>query len=76
VYERHVRGAGAAERFSLEPILTKLNPPTKQSSCTSGAFVAREPQSNTVVIDTEGMLAVSDNDNERKRLLLKVLSLP
>jgi hypothetical protein len=38
--------------------------------------VAREPQSNTVVIDTEGMLAVSDNDNERKRLLLKVLSLP
>jgi zinc finger FYVE domain-containing protein 1 len=27
-----------------------------------------------VVIDTEGMLAVSDNENERKRLLLKVLA--
>jgi hypothetical protein len=26
-----------------------------------------------VVIDTEGMLAVADNENERKRLLLKVL---
>ena len=25
-----------------------------------------------MVIDTEGMLAVSDNENERKRLLLKV----
>ena len=29
-------------------------------------------RSNTVVIDTEGMLAVSDNENERKRLLLRV----
>ena len=36
--------------------------------------MALEPRSNTVVIDTEGMLAVSDNENERKRLLLKVLA--
>jgi zinc finger FYVE domain-containing protein 1 len=46
-----------------------------QSSCTCGAWLALQPRTNTLVIDTEGMLAVSDNENARKRLLLKVLAL-
>ena len=45
-----------------------------QTSCTAGAWMAYNEDHKAIVIDTEGMLAVSENENERKRLLLKVLS--
>ncbi|KAJ1476288.1 hypothetical protein T484DRAFT_1825390 [Baffinella frigidus] len=45
-----------------------------QDSCTAGAWAALCPEKRLVAVDTEGMLAVSTNDNARKRLLLKVLA--
>ncbi|EKX30971.1 hypothetical protein GUITHDRAFT_122825 [Guillardia theta CCMP2712] len=45
-----------------------------QTSCTAGAWMAYNVDHKAIVIDTEGMLAVSENENERKRLLLKILA--
>ena len=49
-------------------------------SCTIGVWAAFEPHSQTLVLDTEGMLGVggSDdpiNENRRTRQLLKVLAI-
>ena len=43
-----------------------------QNSCTSGVWAAYEPALQALVLDTEGMLGTSDNENVRTRLLLKV----
>ncbi|KAK3773525.1 hypothetical protein RRG08_022238 [Elysia crispata] len=45
-----------------------------QSSCTLGVWCALDPRYKTVVIDTEGLLGSSSNENQRLRLLLKVLA--
>lgn len=45
-----------------------------QDSCTIGVWVAFDSQNNVIVVDTEGLLGSSDNDNRRTRLLLKVLA--
>lgn len=46
-----------------------------QSSCTLGVWAAFDPNLNTIVLDTEGLLGVSANQNRRTRLLLKVLAI-
>lgn len=46
-----------------------------QRSCTIGIWVAYSEDFNALVIDTEGLLGVSDNENRRVRLLLKILAI-
>jgi len=43
-----------------------------QSSCTAGVWAAYDHHRRAVVLDTEGLLGVSANENRRTRLLLKV----
>ena len=44
----------------------------QQTSCTSGVWAAFEPSLQALVLDTEGMLGTSENENVRTRMLLKV----
>lgn len=44
------------------------------ASCTIGVWAAYEPHLNLIVLDTEGLLGASANQNQRMRLLLKVLA--
>lgn len=46
-----------------------------QQSCTVGVWAAFDPKSKVIAIDTEGLLGVSTNQNQRSRLLLKVLAI-
>jgi zinc finger FYVE domain-containing protein 1 len=48
---------------------------SSQSSCTVGVWAAFDPVHNAIVVDTEGLLGVSANSNQRTRLLLKVLAI-
>ena len=45
-----------------------------QASGTAGIWAAYDPVHNAVIVDTEGLLGVSSNHNQRTRLLLKVLA--
>ena len=40
-------------------------------SCTMGVWAAYDKATSTVVLDTEGMMGVSQNVNKRVRMLLK-----
>ncbi|UJR09856.1 hypothetical protein I4U23_014078 [Adineta vaga] len=42
-------------------------------SCTMGVWSALDDNHRTLVLDTEGRLGLSENDNTRNRLLLKIL---
>ncbi|XP_063874556.1 zinc finger FYVE domain-containing protein 1-like isoform X2 [Scylla paramamosain] len=46
-----------------------------QSSCTLGVWGAYDPFTKALVLDTEGMLGISNSSKQRKRLLLKVLAI-
>ncbi|CAL1541626.1 unnamed protein product [Lymnaea stagnalis] len=46
-----------------------------QSSCTLGVWCALAPQYKAIVLDTEGLLGSSSNENQRTRLLLKILAI-
>ena len=48
---------------------------TNQTSCTVGVWAAHDPVHNAIIIDTEGLLGVTSNQNQRTRLLLKVLAI-
>ncbi|XP_062872882.1 zinc finger FYVE domain-containing protein 1 isoform X2 [Trichomycterus rosablanca] len=43
-------------------------------SCTVGVWAAYEPRLGLVILDTEGLLGASTQQNQRMRLLLKVLA--
>lgn len=43
------------------------------SSCTVGVWAAYEPSLSLVALDTEGLLGAAANQNQRMRLLLKVI---
>ncbi len=45
-----------------------------QVSCTAGVWAAYDQVHNAVILDTEGLLGVTTNQNQRTRLLLKVLA--
>ncbi|KAL7295622.1 hypothetical protein TKK_0010985 [Trichogramma kaykai] len=47
---------------------------SEQSSCTLGVWAAFDPHLNVVCLDTEGLLGITDHENARTRLLLKVLA--
>lgn len=46
-----------------------------QSSCTIGIWSAFSSQHRAIFIDSEGLLGLSSNENQRTRLLLKVLAI-
>lgn len=46
-----------------------------QKSCTVGVWAAYDRKNNAIILDTEGLLGVSENANQRMRLLLKILAL-
>jgi zinc finger FYVE domain-containing protein 1 len=46
-----------------------------QNSCTIGIWCAYDPIRKVITIDTEGLLGISENNNRRTRLLLKVLAI-
>lgn len=46
-----------------------------QNSCTIGIWCAYDRLRKVITIDTEGLLGLSDNNNRRTRLLLKVLAI-
>lgn len=43
------------------------------SSCTVGVWAAYDPNLSLVALDTEGLLGAAANQNQRMRLLLKVI---
>ncbi|XP_043285149.1 zinc finger FYVE domain-containing protein 1-like isoform X2 [Venturia canescens] len=47
----------------------------EQSSCTLGVWAAFDPSLRVICLDTEGLLGVTVHENERTRLLLKVLAI-
>lgn len=48
---------------------------SSQLSCTVGVWAAYDDINHAIVLDTEGLLGVSGNQNQRTRLLLKVLAI-
>ncbi|XP_065661273.1 zinc finger FYVE domain-containing protein 1 [Hydra vulgaris] len=47
---------------------------SSQKSCTVGVWAAYDKSNKVLILDTEGLLGVSENSNKRMRLLLKVLA--
>lgn len=45
-----------------------------QMSCTLGVWAAFDARSNVICLDTEGLLGVTKKENQRTRLLLKILA--
>ncbi|KAJ7371035.1 Zinc finger FYVE domain-containing protein 1 [Desmophyllum pertusum] len=48
---------------------------SSQLSCTVGVWAAYDDVNRAIILDTEGLLGVSGNQNQRTRLLLKVLAI-
>ncbi|EFN75234.1 Zinc finger FYVE domain-containing protein 1 [Harpegnathos saltator] len=46
----------------------------EQDCCTLGVWAAFDPELNVICLDTEGLQGVTNYENERMRLLLKVLA--
>ncbi|XP_068993366.1 zinc finger FYVE domain-containing protein 1 isoform X2 [Neodiprion pinetum] len=46
----------------------------EQSSCTLGVWAAFDPTLKVICLDTEGLLGITAHENQRMRLLLKVLA--
>lgn len=45
----------------------------EQDSCTLGVWAAFDPHLKVICLDTEGLLGSTSNENQRTRLLLKVI---
>ncbi|WAR19886.1 ZFYV1-like protein [Mya arenaria] len=45
-----------------------------QASCTVGVWASFDKDNNAIIVDTEGLLGVTTNQNQRTRLLLKLLA--
>jgi zinc finger FYVE domain-containing protein 1 len=48
---------------------------TSQVSCTVGIWAAYDEENHLLIVDTEGLLSTSNNSNQRKRLLMKILAI-
>ncbi|XP_067011920.1 zinc finger FYVE domain-containing protein 1 isoform X2 [Anabrus simplex] len=47
---------------------------SEQNSCTLGVWAAFDPRLRVICLDTEGLLGTTSHENQRTRLLLKVLA--
>ena len=56
--------------FSGESVFYTSKSP---SSCTVGVWAAYDPTLSLIALDTEGLLGAASNQNQRMRLLLKVI---
>lgn len=45
-----------------------------QASCTVGVWASFDSDNSAIIVDTEGLLGVTTNQNQRTRLLLKLLA--
>jgi zinc finger FYVE domain-containing protein 1 len=45
----------------------------EQDSCTLGVWAAFDPRLRVICLDTEGLLGCTSHENQRTRLLLKVI---
>lgn len=52
-----------------------FNTSAAQDSCTLGVWAALQPALGVLCLDTEGLLGATTNENQRMRLLLKVLAI-
>lgn len=57
---------GGEEMFRTSP---------EQDSCTLGVWAAHQPDMGVICLDTEGLLGDTPNENQRMRMLLKVLAI-
>lgn len=48
---------------------------SEQDSCTMGVWAAMQPSNGVLCLDTEGLLGVTTTENQRTRMLLKVLAI-
>lgn len=48
---------------------------SEQDSCTMGVWAALQPSNGVLCLDTEGLLGVTTTENQRTRMLLKVLAI-
>lgn len=46
-----------------------------QASCTVGVWASYDIDNQAIIVDTEGLLGVTTNQNQRTRLLLKLLAI-
>jgi zinc finger FYVE domain-containing protein 1 len=46
---------------------------SEQDSCTLGVWAAYDPHLRVICLDTEGLLGSTNHENQRTRLLLKVI---
>nr|XP_045608689.1 zinc finger FYVE domain-containing protein 1-like isoform X1 [Procambarus clarkii]XP_045608690.1 zinc finger FYVE domain-containing protein 1-like isoform X1 [Procambarus clarkii]XP_045608691.1 zinc finger FYVE domain-containing protein 1-like isoform X1 [Procambarus clarkii]XP_045608692.1 zinc finger FYVE domain-containing protein 1-like isoform X1 [Procambarus clarkii] len=69
---------GEGKSYTLNQIFFKgaevFKTSSNQTSCTLGVWGAYNATNKALVLDTEGMLGISNSSKQRKRLLLKVLA--
>ncbi|ESN91775.1 hypothetical protein HELRODRAFT_108518 [Helobdella robusta] len=58
--------------FNGEPVFKTSS---HQNACTIGVWAAYDDLHGAIILDTEGLLGVSANHNQRTRLLLKILAI-
>ncbi|UJR36247.1 hypothetical protein I4U23_028979 [Adineta vaga] len=72
-----IGNTGDGKSFTLNQVFfngqEKFNTSSTSDSCTMGVWSALDENHRTLVLDTEGRLGLSQNDNIRNRLLLKIL---
>ncbi|KAL1489873.1 hypothetical protein ABEB36_013801 [Hypothenemus hampei] len=69
---------GEGKSYTLNQIFFKgeeiFKTSSSQRSCTLGAWFKYDPNLNVICIDTEGLLGITKKENQRTRLLLKILA--
>lgn len=62
--------------YVFDPLLMENNKfdAFSQNSCTMGVSCCYQPINSVLCLDTEGLMGVTQNENKRMRMLLKVLA--
>ncbi|CAF0821626.1 unnamed protein product [Adineta steineri] len=72
-----IGNTGDGKSYTLNQVFfngeEKFDTSSTSDSCTMGVWSALDENHRTLVLDTEGRLGLSQNDNIRNRLLLKIL---
>ncbi|CAF3400423.1 unnamed protein product [Rotaria sp. Silwood1] len=72
-----IGNTGDGKSYTLNQVFfngkEKFHTSSTTESCTMGVWAALDENQRTLILDTEGRLGLSQNDNIRNRLLLKIL---
>lgn len=72
-----IGNTGDGKSYTLNQVFfngqQKFHTSSTTESCTMGVWAALDENQRTLILDTEGRLGLSQNDNIRNRLLLKIL---